>query len=101
MREPVSMEAYSSRFLRVDEEVQEAKMLCEIVEGERGVVFAGIGGVQVMDAELVEVTDDDGVRPLGVRHRIRMGLRLLERGNLAVLAGLGLVRRNAEGLLAR
>lgn len=75
-------------------------MVCELVESEALVVLAWLLRVgQVMDAELVEVTHDDGVRPLRVRHGVRVGLRLLERCDLAPLASLGLVEADAQGLL--
>lgn len=52
-----------------------------------------------MDAEIVEIADDDGICTLRVTHGVHVPLRLLKGGHHNPLTQLRLIQVHAEGLL--
>ena len=68
-------------------------------EREGDVVGFGVELVQVVDPELVEIADDDEVRTLRIRQRIRVIERLPERGDRLALPHVGLIQVHSQRLL--
>ena len=92
---------HQTRSTLVDQESEQVKLIRQFVQSDSGVVMLRVVGIQVVNAELVEVADDDPARTHGVWQVVGVPLRLLIRRLLAgPLRAFGLlVKVDAAALL--
>ena len=85
--------------LRIDQEIKQVKLLRQLCKPELRVVLPRLLNVKVMDAEIVEIADDDGICTLRVTHGVHVPFRLLKGGHHNPLTWLRLIQVRREGLL--